>query len=387
MRIRGQIRSHRALKRKIIAPWIVATVATIVTITVVSTGFYFVVRKPCSGQLTATIAAAPSNATVIEKVAREWLEGQPVVNGHCASVDVEPQDSASMVDALGQPWNAKSGGAPPDAWIPDSSVWVRRAALNPAIAKMFPDSQPSLARSVSVIAMPRPMAQALGWPKAQLTWSTLINEVAPAGWAHYGKPEWGPVRIGMSDPTKSTAGLLALVSIAGADAGGRPIGPGLATINRLKQTRAVLSPTTDNMIADLAKGDRQGVAAVVSYLSAFPALETDVLAYNQPNPNVPLVAIYPSDGSVDCDNPYLILRAPWADPTRQKVAQAFLSYARGANGRRAYLEAGFRTSNRSPGKGITADNGLTAKLTTPERPTPAVETVSQILTVWTGSTS
>jgi Ca-activated chloride channel family protein len=298
-------------------------------------------------------------------------------------VDIESAETAAFIDKLGQPWNDKSGGAPPDAWVPDATVWARRAAVNPVVARMLPEQQPSMARSVSVIAMPKPMAQALGWPKAQITWSGLVNDVAAAGWARYGKPEWGPLRIVVTDPTKTTAGLLAVAQMS-SDGAGATTAPGLTAVGKLKQIRTQVAASTDDIINELNKADRQGATAVFGYLSAFPALETDVINYNATNPTVPLVAVYPTDGSVDADNPYLVLRTNWSDPARQRVAEEFGSYLRGADGRKAYQSMGYRDAKRAASGDLTDENGVAPKVTTPVRTVPAPDAVAQALTAWTG---
>ncbi|MBT8226770.1 MAG: substrate-binding domain-containing protein [Dactylosporangium sp.] len=384
IRPRGQIRSHRALHHKLVAPWIIATLVTVLVIVLVSAGFYLLLRKPCSGQLTATIAASPSVASVLESVARDWLEEQPAVNGRCALVDVEAKDSPSMVQALGKRWNTKTNGTPPDAWVPDSSLWIQQAINNPVVARMLPEPHPSLVRSVAVIAMPKPMAEVLGWPDSELTWTTLVTEVAAAGWAQYGKPEWGAVRIGMTDPTKSTTGLLALAAIASPDVNGRPPSQGVATIRKLKQEQSFLVSSTDEIIAEMAKADRQGEEAVFGYVSAFPALETDVLSYNLGNPTTPLVAVYADDGSFDADSPCVVLHAEWNDPARSEVAEKFLRYARSEAGRAAYLDVGFRDADRAAGKSLDEDTGLTATMKLPARATPDTAEVEQLFTAWNG---
>ena len=161
---------------------------------------------------------------------------------------------------------------------------------------------------------------------------------------------------------------------------------GLQAVRRIKQVSASPASNTEDILANLAKADRQGAEAVFAYLSAFPALETDVLNYNLGNPVVPLVAVYPSDGGVDADNPGLVLKAAWSDPGKQKVAEAFLEYARGKDGHQAYLEVGFRTDRRSAGKGITTANGLIPKVTTVARTAPTPDTVAKVLTAWTAWT-
>lgn len=64
------------------------------------------------------------------------------------------------------------------------------------------------------LAMWRPMAEAMGWPEDPISWAELI-ELAndPQGWASYGHPEWGRLRLGHTHPQYSSAGLLFLTSV------------------------------------------------------------------------------------------------------------------------------------------------------------------------------
>ena len=59
-----------------------------------------------------------------------------------------------------------------------------------------------------VIAMPEPMAEALGYPETPVGFRDIV-ELAnnPEGWAAFGHPEWGPFRLGKTNPNFSTSGL------------------------------------------------------------------------------------------------------------------------------------------------------------------------------------
>ena len=59
-----------------------------------------------------------------------------------------------------------------------------------------------------VIAMPKPMAEALGWPDTPIGFADILalaND--PQGWAKFGHPEWGPFKLGKTSPNFSTSGL------------------------------------------------------------------------------------------------------------------------------------------------------------------------------------
>jgi Ca-activated chloride channel homolog len=127
-------------------------------------------------------------------------------------------------------------------------------------------------------------------------------------------------------------------------------------------------------------------------VSAFPALEQDVVSYNKDNPRLPLTAVYPSDGSADADFPYLVLNWSHAntqqiDPARQQrhddVARAFLKYLQGPAGRKAFMDQGYRDANRRPGLDVNPTYGAARTVPTMPRPVMSSELVSQTVSMWT----
>jgi len=386
----GNVRSHRRRppRRFALVPWIIA----VVVVGLLAGGGVFayqrMTKESCKGSVTAQIIASAESSTILDNLSRSWADTKPAVNGTCVSVNVRTRDNAVMAQELGTDWDAKSSGAPPDVWVPDSTAWVRRASIASTAERMMPDLQPSLAKTPAIIAMPKPMAEALGWPTGDVTWQDLINKRAtdPAGWAKYGKPNWGKFRFGMTDPLASTAGLLSLMAILDSDDDGEVTPAEEDTVYKLKQLRSVYTETTAEITAGLAKADQQSEDAALQFVSAFPALEQDVLSYNKSNPKVPLVAVYPSNGSADADNPYLILNAPWAEPSRQAAAKAFLTYARGSVGKQAFLDAGFRDSNRTAGRPLLENPAFTPRIKTVPRAVLLPESVKQSMDTWTALT-
>src|SRR5205085_4637328 len=71
----------------------------------------------------------------------------------------------------------------------------------------------SLVKSPVVIAMWKPMAEALGWPKSPIYWANIAALSAnPQGWAAYGHPEWGNFKFGHTNPNFSNTGLDAVLA-------------------------------------------------------------------------------------------------------------------------------------------------------------------------------
>ena len=73
----------------------------------------------------------------------------------------------------------------------------------------------SFARSLLVIAMPAPMAHALGWPATPVGWRDLAALAADRrGWGVHGHPEWGAFKLGKPSPEHATSGLLATIAVS-----------------------------------------------------------------------------------------------------------------------------------------------------------------------------
>src|SRR5690349_5255712 len=85
------------------------------------------------------------------------------------------------------------GQLKPTVWSPSSSFWGRLLNLQTDSGTVA-DDNPSIVRTPLVIAMWKPMAQALGWPAKQPSWAQ-INKLATAknGWASVGK-QFGPFK-------------------------------------------------------------------------------------------------------------------------------------------------------------------------------------------------
>ena len=116
-------------------------------------------------------------------------------------------------------------------WTPASSLWGR--LLNHSVsAKWVPAENPSLVSSPQVIAMWKTLARALRWPQAKIGWKDILAlATSSRGWAAYGHPEYGPFRLGHTNPGFSTSGLSAVASEYYAVTG-KPSGLSLADVRR-----------------------------------------------------------------------------------------------------------------------------------------------------------
>ena len=384
------VRSHRRggpRRRLAIAPWV--AIATVIALVGggLTVGYVYLIKGGCSGEASATVVVTPRIESIMQSLSQRWAETSPQVKGVCAKVDISAKDSAEVATALAGDWDTKTMGATPDGWVPDSTAWVRRASVDADAERIMPDLSPSLARSPTVIAMPKEMAEAAGMVAKPLTWKEIIDKLnAPDGWKSYQHAEWGPFKVGLADPQVSTPGLLALMAISDTDDSGDVDEAEQATLLGLKKVIKLQVGTTNEIFTGLTNAASQDSEAALKYVSAFPALEQDVLNYNLKNPKVPLQAVYPSDGVAEADFPFLVLNAAWAQPQRQEVATAFMRFARSATGKAVFLDAGFRDGNRAPGRDLTPANGVTSKITALPRAVLLPESVQHAAASWTAVT-
>src|SRR5690606_24172213 len=104
------------------------------------------------------------------------------------------KSSGGAATLLAEGWDEATEGPRPVIWSPAASSWG--AVLNQRLAEqgkppMAPsDAQPFMLTPL-VIAMPEPMAAALGWPDRPIGFADIAALATnPEGWASVGHPEW-----------------------------------------------------------------------------------------------------------------------------------------------------------------------------------------------------
>ncbi|MGV9775429.1 extracellular solute-binding protein [Streptosporangium sp. NPDC003464] len=358
-------------------------------------------RRCGDGGVTLTVAASSEKAELLREIAAGY-NGRKV-GERCADVVVETKASGGAMQALARGWDERQDGPRPDVWSPASSGWVtllqQRAAGNDTGALVTADN-PSIAKTPLVIAMPKPMAEALGWPGKKLGWSDLLD-LSAGSWAKYGHPEWGRFRLGKTNPSFSTSGLNATVGayfaatgLSGdlseknvADAKARTF------VRDVERSIVHYGDTTLTFLSNLQRADDAG--AGLSYISAVAVEEKSVWDYNQGNPTgdpetlgkhgrprVPLVAIYPKEGTLYSDNPYAVLTAPWVDDVKRRVAADFLAYLQAPEQQGRFAESAFRSYEGKAGKLITEANGLLAAEPETTLSPPAPNVLDKVLSSW-----
>ncbi|OFB43160.1 VWA domain-containing protein [Frankia sp. B2] len=317
---------------------------------------------------TLTITTAPALAAPISRLAADFdrqRAGAEGSAGPCVTLAVSVVASDRVLDTLSRPESPDSPG-PPDVWIPESADWLELGQESDPVTAKLPAKATTIAGSPVVIAMPRLMAQRLGWPEHHVTWAELAAAAGEADfWTHRGEPQWGDFRFAMANPEHSAAALRAVIATVGAARGltaaemttGTFDQDRAAQLTVLRQERSIdWLPEYDQQLFDSVRTGGTENGAAGSAPSAFPALEADVIAYNRSltsqNGNPPattLVASYPSDGMFTATVPYIVLKKTASSSSRRAAADAFAAFLRGDAGRAALSGAGFRTPTELAG--------------------------------------
>ncbi len=335
-----------------------------------------------SNCMVVDMSVSPEKIDLLTTMAMKFNKAKTEVNGTCVFVNPKSKASGDGMSALAEGWDETASGPQPVIWSPASSAWG--AILNQRLANegrdpMVGEGTPFM-NTPLVIAMPRPMAEALGWPGTQLGWSDILAMATnPEGWGAVGHPEWGPFRLGKTNPEFSTSGLHALIAQNYAATGKTR---DLTSEDLSKQSTVSYNTDIESTVMhygdmtmtflnNLYRADQQGT--VMTYASAVAVEEKSVIDYNLGNPDgildpgeqprpplVPLVAIYPKEGTLFSDSPLFIVDAPWVTPELEAGAKAFEEFVMQPENQQTVLQYNFRPGNPDVAIGdpISVANGV-----------------------------
>ena len=158
------------------------------------------------------VASSNEKSQLLADIAKSYTA--PTVDRRCVSVRIIEKASGAAERALRRDW----AGEPlpkPHVWSPAAKTWLvllTQHRDDDGHDDILPRVAHSLMQSPLVIAMPERMADALPTP-GKIGWEDIFVLASdPAGWARYGKP-WGALKLGKTNPTISTSGLHALISV------------------------------------------------------------------------------------------------------------------------------------------------------------------------------
>ncbi|WP_156036328.1 substrate-binding and VWA domain-containing protein [Blastococcus sp. URHD0036] len=356
-----------------------------------------------------TVAASSEKGPLLSRLADDYNGLGRGDDSTCVTVRVETAASGDMEAALVDGWDdsrVAAGIERPDVWTPASSTWLNLLRYEQASADnpiTVPDSPVQITATPLVLAMPQPMAEAMGWPETPVGWSDVLALAAdPAGWGSLGHPEWGSFTLGKTNPYISTSGLAATVGQLAAATGKSSdltsadvADPAVQQrLGALEQAVVHYGDTTLTFLANLLDADRRGRG--LSYISAVAVEEKSVFDYNAGNPSgdpatladatppdVPLVAVYPEEGTLYSDNPFAVLDADWVTEQQRAGAADFADWLREDAQQAEFGDAGFRSLDGQPPSSLL-DAGTTTAPSPEQRALtiPSGQVLDEVRSVW-----
>lgn len=314
------------------------------------------------GCVQLVVWASFEKSDLLDSIATRYEQTRPSEDLRCVEIDVVRKASGEAEDALARGVFA-SGEARPDVWSPAANTWVdllEQHRTESGASAIVPAARSSILRSPLVLAMPEPMAEALGWPTSEISWADIFKLAQdPQGWASRGRPEWGRFKLGKTNPLFSTSGLHALFATYKMAGGGSIDDPKVRAFMKGVESSVVhYGSTVSAFLKTLADADDRDEA--LSYVSAIAIEEKQVLDYNDGNPDfredgkrlapkIKLVGVSPREGTLWADHPYVVLEAPWVSDPERRAAARFLDHLKSEAVQQLFMANGFRGARGETG--------------------------------------
>lgn len=345
----------------------------------------------------ASHSSAPVTLLIDYSTEKEtWMESAVAsFNRQHITACAGPITVKTQPDGSGQGMqNILDGSSKPDIWSPAGNVWLTlmnqqwQQKYGTNLIGTSANENPSLVKSPVVIAMWKPMAEALGWPQKAIGWSDIANlSINPQGWSAYGHPEWGDFKFGHTNPDDSNSGLDAVIA------------ENYAAVNKTRglSTTDVDNPATREFVANVESsvihyGESTGTFADEmfskgpDYLSAAVMYENLVVEANQgqlyPHLAYPVVALYPKEGAFYSDHPFAILHANWVTSVKQEAALAFENFLLSPTEQHLAEEDGFRPANGILSAPLDQAHGVDPSQPSTLLQLPAANVVNAIESSW-----
>ncbi|MRX43655.1 vWA domain-containing protein [Agromyces kandeliae] len=318
--------------------------------------------EPCT---IVSVLSSFENAEMVERLAEGYNAEPRDVDGSCVTVVTARDKSGIAAEEAAVGFTETPEDERPDVWIPDARSWLGVAREAGGSANV-PAEGPSIGSSDIVLAMPEPLAAAIGWDEEPPTWAEVFETADDAAvWTDLDHPEWGEFKLGKTSPVIASSGEAAMLASYGAAAGSvadltaADIADDEIT-DEVKQHELATShymATPEHFLWHARQSADTGGSAA-GFLSAVIVDEKSVWDYNRgitsrdgvtrieaDPPAEQLVPIYPADGYYVADNPAVVLTGSWVDEAETAAAEDFLRFTGTKEGQAIVREAGYRDLN------------------------------------------
>ncbi|GHH65245.1 substrate-binding domain-containing protein [Promicromonospora soli] len=333
------------------------------------------------------------------------------VGQQCIDVRVTGLTSGVAAAAIANDWQyddpAVTVGNRPDLWLPTSSMSVEQVAA--ASPEMVPDDGRlgTVTSSVLAIAVPAADKDEL-FPEGEENWDRLRELSADPGFV-----------LGRDNPHNSTSGLAATVAAyyAGMTSAGHGdvLGPdpdwaavqGLVDdpavgrfVHGIEQSVQRYGLEATGFMQEIYDEGQRGGPDGERPVNAVVVQEQLIHLYNcnapeggqigqlqcDDPPELPLTAVYPAEGSLALDHPFVLLGQTPPNGETRAAAEAFYEYLRGEEAQAKFVELGFREADDFAHPTPTLESSL-AILPGQEQdvlPTPPADVLRRMLDTWVG---
>ena len=309
--------------------------------------------------------------------------GAKTQSGKTIFVRALPMGSGETID------NILSGRLRAHVASPASVAFVKLGNAESRIktGKDLIASTDNLVLSPVVIAMWKPMAEAIGWGKKPIGWADIPalsrNE---HGWQAYGYPQWGKFKFGHTHPEYSNSGLISLFAEAYA-ASGKKAGLTLSDLQKpqVKQFIGGVEQSVVHYGSSTGFFGRKMFTNGPEYLSAAVLYESMVVeSYSQGNLAFPVVAIYPKEGTFWSDHPVGIVEREWVTPEHREAAKLYIQYLMARPQQEKALQYGFRPAlvDVPLAAPLDAAHGIDPQEPKTTLEVPSAEAINGILAAW-----
>ncbi len=346
----------------------------------------------------ATVSNGSSPANTLELVftygseKEEWIKeateafnrsARRTADGKQIRVNAMPMGSGECIDELLTETRKAHLTSPASA----AFIKLGNAQSRAKTGRDLLPSTDNLVLSPVVIAMWKPMAQALGWGTKPVGWSDILALTRDAGsWRTRGYPQWGDFKFGHTHPQFSNSGLASLVAEVYAAS--------KKTANLTRED--VSAANVASFVEDIEKSvvhygsstgffGKEMFANGPRYLSAAVLYENMVIeaAGHQDMP-FPVVAVYPKEGTFWSDHPVGIVDRPWVTQAHKDAAKVYIQFLLARPQQERAIAHGFRPGLvdvplASP---IDAAHGVDPKEPQTTLEVPSADVLNGILDLW-----
>ncbi len=280
------------------------------------------------------VSTTLSMVSVMQQAAEEFNNAGRSYDGACVFVQADEDPPHQIMTHLAGGTTPDSTIAP-DVWVPESSAWIELTRVSDTGARNVETTPRSLASSPVVLAAPR---GAEGIPDADdASWDLVLPD------------ERSPDRpVVMVDPNRGTDGM--------------------ATMYQVRQELGT-GDTADTDMTDFVRDvQRDSAFDAIDLTGVYPnpksvdpltvVPEQAVAHYNTTGPETPVEALYPNEGTVNLDYPFVSIGD---DSTMRSAADDLFEILQGDDFRSQLRELGFREPDGTASDRLSEAEGIIAE--------------------------